>query len=133
MTHKLIAAASACAFLGAAFAATPAFAGEEQGNMTVVMGDLNLQSDSGAKSVLHRIKTASSAFCEDDDRTRDLRRRLETRKCRDRMMDLAVNKLDAPLVTVRYQRFRRQAADLSDATLSSAGRLPTSRPTASAR
>jgi UrcA family protein len=103
MTRKLIAVASACAFLGAAFAASPALAGGEQGNMTVVTGDLNLRSDSGAQVVLRRIKNASSAFCEDDNRTRDLGRSLEASKCRDRMMYLAVNKLDAPLVTARYQ------------------------------
>ena len=103
MTRKLIAVASACAFLGAAFAATPAFAQEEQGNMRVAIGDLNLQSDGGAQSVLHRIRNASSAFCEDDNRTRDLGRKLESWKCRDRMTYLAVSKLDAPLVTARYQ------------------------------
>jgi UrcA family protein len=102
MTRKLIAVASACAFLGAALAATPALAWEEQGNMKVVIGDLNVQSDSGARSVLHRIKNASSAFCEDDSRTRDLKRKLESWKCRDRMMYLAVSKLDAPLVTASY-------------------------------
>jgi UrcA family protein len=103
MTRKLFAVASACAFFGAAFAATPSFAGEEQGSMRVVTGDLNLQSDSGAQSVLHRIKNASSAFCEESIGDRDLRRRLESRKCRDRMMYLAVSKLDAPLVTASYQ------------------------------
>ena len=70
--------------------------------MRVVTGDLNLQSDSGARTVLHRIKSASSAFCEDDNRTRDLGRKLEAWKCRDRMMYLAVSKLDAPLVTASY-------------------------------
>lgn len=103
MTRKLIAVASACAFLGAAFAATPSFAGEEQGNMTVVTGDLNLQSDNGAQSVLRRIKNASSAFCETGEGTRDLGRKLETWKCRDRMVYLAVSKLDAPLVTASYR------------------------------
>lgn len=71
--------------------------------MRVVTGDLDLQSGSGAQSVLHRIKTASSAFCEDDNRTRDLKRKLESWKCRDKMVYLAVNKLDAPLVTAMYQ------------------------------
>ena len=89
MTRKLIAAASACAFLGAAFAAPPAFAQGEQGTMRVAMGDLNLQSDSGAQNVLRRIKAASSTFCEDDNRTKDLKRKMESRKCRDRMMYLA--------------------------------------------
>lgn len=70
--------------------------------MRVVTGDLNLQSDSGAQTVLHRIRNAASAFCEDDNRTRDLGRKLEAWKCRDRMMYLAVSKLDAPLVTASY-------------------------------
>jgi len=102
MTRKLIAVASACAFFGAALAATPALAWEEQGKMKVVIGDLNLQSDGGAQSTLRRIKSSSSVFCEDDTRTRDLKRRLEAWKCRDRMMYLAVSKLDAPLVTASY-------------------------------
>lgn len=102
MTRKLFAVASACAFLGAALAPTPSFAGEEQGQMRVAMGDLDLQSDPGAQSVLHRIKTASSIFCENDNRTRDLARTLESWKCRDRMTYLAVSKLDAPLVTASY-------------------------------
>jgi UrcA family protein len=102
MTRKLLAVASACAFLGAAFAATPAFAQDEQGIMKVRTGGLNLQSDSGAQSVLGRIKYASSTFCEAGAGTMDLARRLEARKCRDRMMYLAVSKLDAPLVTALY-------------------------------
>lgn len=102
MTRKLFAVASACAFLGATFAATPSLAGEEQGHMRVATGDLNLQSDTGAQSVLHRIKSASSTFCEDAG-TRDLARKLAAWKCRDRMMYMAVSKLDAPLVTASYQ------------------------------
>jgi UrcA family protein len=103
MTRKLFAVASACAFLGAALAPTPSFAGEEQGQMRVATGDLNLQSDPGAQSVLRRIKSASSVFCENGSGTRDLARTLESWKCRDRMMYLAVSKLDAPLVTASYR------------------------------
>jgi UrcA family protein len=105
MTRKLIAVASACALLGVAFTATPAFAQSlgEQGTMRVPTGDLNLTSDSGAQHVLNRIKVASSSFCEDDNRTKDLKRRMESRKCRDRMVYMAVDKLDAPLVTAKYQ------------------------------
>jgi len=103
MTRKLIAVASACALLGVALAASPAFAQGEPGTMRVATGDLNLESDRGAQNVLNRIKAASSVFCEDDNRSRDLKRRLESRKCRDRMMYLAVDKLDAPLVTAKYK------------------------------
>jgi UrcA family protein len=102
MSRKTFAVVSACAFLGASLAATPAPAADEIGTMRVVTGDLNLQSDSGAQSVLHRIRNASSAFCEEADGTRDLGRRLESWKCRDRMTYLAVSKLDAPLVTAMY-------------------------------
>ena len=103
MTRKLFAVASVCAFLGAAFVGTPAFAQDEQGNMRVQTGDLNLRSDSGAQGVLGRIKYASSTFCEARTGTVDLARTLEARKCRDRIMYLAVSKLDAPLVTALYQ------------------------------
>jgi UrcA family protein len=98
MTRKLFAVASACAFL----IATPALAADETGNMKVATEGLNLQSDSGAQTVLRRIRNASSAFCEEDIGSRDLGRRLESWKCRDRMMYLAVSKLDAPLVTAMY-------------------------------
>ena len=103
MTRKLFAAASACAFLGATFAPIPSVAQDEQGQMRVLTGDLNLQSDPGAQSVLQRIRNASSVFCEDGNGTKDLARRLESWKCRDRMTYLAVSKLDAPLVTASYR------------------------------
>ena len=103
MTRKLIAVASVCALLGVALTASPAFAQGEPGTMRVATGDINLESDSGAQRVLNRIKTASSVFCEDDNRTKDLKRKMESRKCRDRMMYLAVDKLDAPLVTAKYK------------------------------
>jgi UrcA family protein len=102
MTRKLFAVASLCAFLGATFAATPSFAGGDPGEMRVQTGGLNLQSEGGAQSALSRIKYAASVFCEDTPATRDLSRKAEARKCRDRMMYLAVGKLDAPLVTASY-------------------------------
>lgn len=102
MTRKLFAVASACAFLGATLAGTPAIAGGEQANMRVPTAGLNLQSDSGAQTVLNRIKFAASVFCEDTAGTKELARSAEARRCRDRMMYLAVSKLDAPMVTARY-------------------------------
>src|SRR6266404_6611786 len=102
MTRKFFAVASACAFLGAAFAGTPSFGqgfpqGEE-GHMRVPTGGIDLRSDSGADAVLNRIKYASTVFCEDTEGKMDIGRKLEARKCRDRMTYLAVSKLDAPLV-----------------------------------
>lgn len=102
MTRKLFAVASACAFLGATLAGTPSLAGGEQANMRVSTAGLNLQSDDGAQIALNRIKWAASVFCEDDGGTKELARKAVARRCRDRMMYLAVSKLDAPLVTARY-------------------------------
>jgi UrcA family protein len=103
MTRKLFAVVSACAFLGAALAATPALAADEIATMRVSTGDLNLQSNSGAQDVLRRIENASSAFCGIEDGNRDLGRQLESLKCRNKMTYLAVSKLDAPLVTAMYR------------------------------
>jgi hypothetical protein len=41
-------------------------------------------------------------FCDDDEGKMDIGRKLEARKCKDRMTYLAVSQLDAPLVTSRY-------------------------------
>jgi len=102
MKSKLIAIVSASAFLGAAFVGTPAFAQEERADMKVAVGDLNLRAGTGAERALRRIKSASKVFCQDTARVTTLQERSNARACRDRMMYLAVNKLDAPLVTARY-------------------------------
>ncbi|WP_332774245.1 UrcA family protein [Phenylobacterium sp.] len=102
MKSKLIAVVSASAFLGAAFVGTPAFAQEERADMKVAVGDLNLRAGTGAERALRRIKSASKVFCQDTARVTTLQERSNARACRDRMMYLAVNKLDAPLVTARY-------------------------------
>jgi UrcA family protein len=113
MTCKLFAVASACAFLGAAFAGTPSFAQGDGGQiqsfahgehaqMIVGTGGLDLQSDDGARSALGRIKYAATVFCDDTEGKMDIGRKLEARICKDRMAYLAVRKLDAPLVTARY-------------------------------
>jgi UrcA family protein len=113
MTCKLFAVASACAFLGAAFAGTPSFAQDDQGQiqyfahgeyaqMIVGTGGLDLQSDEGARSALGRIKYAATVFCDDTEGKMDIGRKLEARICKDRMTYLAVSQLDAPLVTARY-------------------------------
>ena len=118
MTCKLFAVASACAFLGAAFAGTPSFAQDqsfpqdqgqvqysangEQAQMKVPIGDLNLQSGAGARSALGRISSAATVFCSDDEGRTDIGHKMEAGKCKDRMTYLAVSTLDAPLVTARY-------------------------------
>jgi UrcA family protein len=115
MIRKLFAVASACAFLSAAFAGTPSFAqdrpvaknenwspfyptGEEE-QMSVRTSGLDLQSDSGARITLARIKFAAVIFCGADDGIMGIERTLLVRRCMDRMTSLAVSRLDAPLVT----------------------------------
>jgi UrcA family protein len=113
MTCKLFAAASACAFLGAAFAGTPSFAQDDGGQtqsfshgeyaqMIVGTHGLDLQSNEGARNALGRIKYAATVFCENIEGNMDIGRKLEARTCKDRMTYLAVRELDAPLVTARY-------------------------------
>lgn len=113
MTRKLFAVASACAFLSAAFAGTSSFAQDDQrqipyfahgeyAQMKIPAGALNLQSDTGARSALGRIKYAAMVFCSGDEGRMGIGRKLQARKCTDTMTYLAVSRLDAPLVTARY-------------------------------
>lgn len=104
MKSKLIAVVSASAFLGAALVGTPAFAEGDRAEMRVAVGDLNLRAGTGAERALHRIKAASKVFCQDHGWVTTLRERSTARACRNKMMYLAVSKLDAPLVTARYDQ-----------------------------
>lgn len=100
MQSKLIAAVSASACLVAGFAPGAAVA-QEVGTMSVAIGGIDLRSESGAKVALNRIRIAADRFC--DDGSRELVRRVEIARCRAAMMYRAVSKLDAPLVTARYE------------------------------
>jgi UrcA family protein len=107
MNRQLIAIVSASAFLGAAALPTTTVSAREQAQMRVRIGDLDLQSDRGAKAALRRIKTQSSRFCGDAYSYAWHSQRVATRKCQRQMVALAVSKLDAPIVTAMYQKSGR--------------------------
>ncbi|MFC3069150.1 UrcA family protein [Phenylobacterium soli] len=100
MQRKLLALVSASACLAAGLLPTAA-AAQDVGTMKVVVGGLDLRSDAGAKLALDRIRIAADRFC--DDGSRELSRRAEIAKCRAAMTYRGVTKLDAPLVTARYE------------------------------
>jgi UrcA family protein len=86
------AAALALALAGASVASA------EDGTMSVRVGDLNVQSDAGAKAALSRIQVAARSFCGGDG-SRDLGVIAEQRACVWRMTGKAVDSLGAPKVT----------------------------------
>jgi len=82
---------------------TPAPAADASDHMRVKVGDLNLQSGSGAQEALNRIAVASRQFCGLAPGDRNLQVQEEARKCDSRMTYLAVRKLDSPMVTAAYE------------------------------
>jgi UrcA family protein len=108
MARKLIALASAtgllCATLATSAVAFPNQAADDTATMKVQLSGLNLRSGPGADRALIRIKNASRAFCGGSQNLLQLAQNAEAQKCKDRMMYLAVTKLDAPLVTASYTR-----------------------------
>ena len=91
---------------GAAFTATTAgstvaAAGEDQ--MRVSLAGYDLGSQHGAQVALRRIETAAEAFCGDAD-ARDRARKSAQRACVARMIDNAVDPLNATQVTALQGR-----------------------------
>jgi UrcA family protein len=85
----------------AAFALALAAAGAasaQDGTMSVRVGDLNVQSDAGAKAAFSRIRVAAAQFCGGEG-ARDLGTIAQQRACVDRMSGKAVDSLAAPKVT----------------------------------
>ena len=80
--------------------------------MTVKISDLQLGGKPGADRAFRRIRMAAATFCGDDRSFRQPAQNAEIRKCKARMTYLAVNKLDAPLVTARYRNYGGQPATL---------------------
>lgn len=101
MKHGL-ASAVAASVLPSAFM-TPASGADVPGQMRVKVGDLNLESWSGALAALDRIHSASRQFCSVAPGDLNLSVQAKARKCDARMTYLAVTKLDAPMVTAAYE------------------------------
>lgn len=78
--------------------AASSVASAEDASMSVRVGDLNVQSDAGARAALTRIRVAASSFCGGAG-SRDLGVIAEQRACVDRMSAKAVDSLNAPKVT----------------------------------
>jgi UrcA family protein len=104
MDRKLLAVVSATAFLGAALTSPGAASAQDQAQMRVAIGGVDLRSKAGAEGALRRIETASDRFCENWRDQRDIGRRALARECAQRMTYLAVRELDAPMVTARYEQ-----------------------------
>lgn len=73
----------------------------EEGVMRVKVGDLNVHSDAGARSAFKRINNAARDFC-GPLQGYSAGYPAQVRACRKEMVDKAVAKLDAPLVTALY-------------------------------
>jgi UrcA family protein len=97
----VIAAFSLCA-------AAPAFAQQDAASTTqlnarvVPYGDLNLDSRSGADTMLRRIDNASRYVCGDRTGPRTIQENGSVHGCVHESMETAVNDLDHPNVTNRY-------------------------------
>jgi len=98
----LAAAAAVCAI------STPTVAQDGNGTdqMRVKVGDLNLTTNSGARSAFNRIRVATRDFCSVSPGNRNLAVQAEARKCDAQMTYLAVKKLDSPVVTAMYEGSR---------------------------
>jgi UrcA family protein len=71
--------------------------------MEVRLGGVDLNSDLGARVALARIRAAAKVFCGDPAEATDLGRHAATKACYSHMTYLAVNKLDAPMVTAAFK------------------------------
>jgi UrcA family protein len=99
-TSTLVAAA---ALIFSAFAAAPASAaGLESRSETVAYGDLDLNSEAGAQTMLRRIEHAARAACFDRSSPMPLTSRPAIRACRMTAMNNAVETLGAPMVTAMH-------------------------------
>lgn len=98
MEHTFLPAIAA-ALLCSLFTPASAFAREETEEMTVPLSGLNMESAAGALAAFDRIKTSARVFCGGSDGVVSITTRMSARRCQDRMIDLAVTKLDAATVT----------------------------------
>ena len=76
-----------------------AFAAAETAEMTVRLNGINTESVAGSIVAFDRITRAARVFCGGSDGVVSIATRISARRCQDRMIDLAVTKLDAARVT----------------------------------
>jgi UrcA family protein len=107
-----LAVISGLAIGGAAAAQTDQF--DHPPSVNVAYGDLNLQSQAGAKAMLSRLEGAATDVCGGEPDIHLLDRQAIYQRCRAEAVDRAVRTMDAPLVTAM--------AGQSGATIVLAGR-----------
>jgi UrcA family protein len=94
---------SAAAMLGAA-AAAPAFAQliEDPESRVVTYGELDLNSEAGAETLIRRIDNASESVCARNDGRRPARQAARDRACEYETTEVAVNDVGHPNVSAEY-------------------------------
>lgn len=76
----------------------------EDAQMRVPLGDVNLNTEAGAKSALARIESRADDFCDANSGRQPLERAQASNRCVAAMTRKGVTKLDAPLVTALLDR-----------------------------
>lgn len=71
--------------------------------MVVRLDGVNINTESGAREALARIRMASARFCNTDEGVAPIWRRIEVQDCYRAMSSAAVSKLAHPLVTALYR------------------------------
>lgn len=95
-----LAVASALALAGSVASAAPA--NFEDNAVVVKTGDLNLDTQSGAKAMLTRLRAAASSICGPAPRVFELQPSIDYKACYDAALSQAVRSVSAPLVSEAY-------------------------------
>jgi len=92
--------AAFAALASLAIAATPALSAPDPDQVTVKVkvGDLNLRTETGAKSALHRIRMAASGICGGEPPLRDLSLSTRYYACLDQTLGTAVASANQPML-----------------------------------
>ena len=99
MTKIFTAIAAAALIVGV----VPAYAANENGAFKVSLAGLDLQSASGARMMLTRIRNAASQVCGQAPYIADLNGTGNWKACYDDTVGRAVTQLNAPMVTEAYK------------------------------
>jgi UrcA family protein len=92
----------------------PANLNELTTNISVRFGDLDLNSEHGAKTLFLRLKNAAESACGDAFEPVDLNERAGILQCQQKAMEKAVERVDQPRLTAVYDaRFPRERAIVS--------------------
>jgi len=95
----LLAASAAAALAGTAAATTP----DDPPSVRVGYGDLNLDTDAGARMLYRRLLVAAQQVCPDAD-SRELARAANARACQHQAIERAVRAVGSPKLAAVYER-----------------------------